>query len=299
MGAGSVAFYGFDPTVTTFRDAPATLLKFWGDVAKYDTGAIPSQKMRIQLARESSWENEVYEGGPSQTVSRNPFITQLPDLKIVLYIFLGYFVLVVPVSFVVLKQTRRMQYAWFTGPLLAVTFAGGLALFTRSLYEASQSLRTSGVLALEAGDGVARFHGVTELYAPRAGRFSLNLPGTQVSFSGSNENYGGQASTFLPRISDDGSGEQPPVMDVQNLTFRRFHHSQTVTLGHGITATLHRGSKGGDYLEGQVDMFNGQANELRQRPFRADGPRLYQQRKLRGDDRLPKFGGRAFRGHDS
>lgn len=250
LGAGSVAFYGFDPTVRAFRDAPASLTKWWGDIARYDKGAIPSQQMRLQAASAAGWENKVYEGDVARTVSRNPFITKLPDLRIVLYIFLGYFVLVVPVSFVVLKQTRRMQYAWFTGPLLAVTFAGGLALFTRSLYEASQSLRTSGILAMEAGDGVARLHAVTELYAPKASRLSLDLPGTHVSFSGANEYYGAnESSAFLPRISDGGSGEQPPVIDVPNLAFRRFYHSQTVTLGKGISATLHPRPKGSHSLE--------------------------------------------------
>lgn len=269
LGAGSVTFYGFDPTVASFRSTPVSLVKWWESVAKYDKGVVPSVRM-ARLAHVNMWEKGLYESGPdslqeqyikgelARTDSKNPFITQFPDLRLVLYIFLGYFVLVVPVSFVVLKQTRRMQYAWFTGPLLAVTFAGGLAMFTRSLYEASRSVRTSGILAMEAGDGTARFHGMTELYVPKATQMTLELPGTQQSFKGYGGDFnGGESLTFISRITDSGSGEQPPVVDIPNLAFRRFYHSQTVTLGNGITATLRPSNNGTGSLVGTINNSSG------------------------------------------
>lgn len=269
LGAGSVAFYGFDPTVAEFRAAPDSLVKWWEDVSTNEMGVVHAVRMR-RLAHVNIWEKGLYESGPSnlqeqyikgelaRTDSNNPFITQFPDLRLVLYIFLGYFVLVVPVSFVVLKQTRRMQYAWFTGPLLAVTFAGGLSMFTRSLYEASRSVRTSGILALEAGDGTARFHGMTELYLPKATQMTLDLPGTQQSFKGQGEDFNaGESIPLISNITDNGSGEQPPVVDIPNLAFRRFYHSQTVTLGNGITATLRPSNNGTDSLVGTINNSSG------------------------------------------
>lgn len=270
LGAGCVTFYGFDPTVAAYRDNAACLVKWWGDVSQYDKGVLTADHKRL-LAGHHPWERGAYENGPTagqekyvrdqraRTGDRNPFITQLPDLKLVLYIFLGYFVLVIPVSFVALKQTRRMHYAWFTGPVLAITFAGGLALFTRSLNEASQSVRTLGVLALEAGDGAGRFHGATELYVPEAGKFSLNLPGTQRSFSGSGGYYQNNEATdtLTPEITDDGSEEIPPTVEIANLAFRRFYHSQTMTLGKGITVSLRPDGTEHGGLIGTVDNDTG------------------------------------------
>ncbi|MBC8136560.1 MAG: hypothetical protein H8F28_11790 [Fibrella sp.] len=269
LGAGSVSFFGFDPTLSEFRDDADLLTQWWGAVVGLDRGVLSSWSMG-HLAAENAWERRVNgaDATPAQLLyvrnelarktERNPFFTHLPDLKLVLYVFLGYFVLVVPVSFVVLKQTRRMQYAWFTGPVLAITFAGGLALFTRSLHEASQSVRTSGAVAMEAGDGTARFHGATEVYVPKAGRFTLRLPGTQHSFSGiSGDRISGEPNTLVSQITDDGSSETPPTLIIPNLAFRRFSHAQTMRLGKGVTATLHPDKPGSDSLVGTVSNDTG------------------------------------------
>ncbi|MBC8141826.1 MAG: hypothetical protein H7Y38_10350 [Armatimonadetes bacterium] len=240
LGAGAVTFYGYDVTSDVYRDAPYILPGFWLTSSRKDKGAFPASQWSRNVGND--WYNGS-EGSQTSGVS-NPFYTRFPDLSLVMYVFLGYFVLVVPVSFVVLKQTRRMNYAWFTAPALAAVCAGGLAFSTRDLYKAPQSVRTSGILALEAGDPVARFHGVSELYTPKAGRYTLSLAGTNQTF-GDGEAYSwseggrGGGNTFpVDTTTDTGSGENPSVLEMDNLSFKRVRHDQTVTLGTGITASL-------------------------------------------------------------
>jgi hypothetical protein len=67
----------------------------------------------------------------------DPFQIALPPLSTVVYLFAGYFLLAVPVTFVVLKQTRRMNWAWATGPALAAVFGGAVYGFTADLHKRS------------------------------------------------------------------------------------------------------------------------------------------------------------------
>jgi len=264
FGAGSVAFYGFDPTVEAYRGGDsASLNKWWYDVSTYDKGALPSARMRN--ASQGEYINYDERGrdlrfDTPEALAHNPFYVQFPALPTVMYVFLGYFVLVVPVSFVVLKQTRRLNYAWFTAPAFAAVCAGSLALSTRSLYNAPQAVRTSGILALEAGDGTARFHGQSELYSRKAGRYTLTVPGTGQTFRNGTD-YNGNLSDYAPiRDSvDAGAGEKPPTIEMGNLSFKRVYHDQTVTLGTGITLSLRATPDGG--MKGVLN--NGTGRTLR------------------------------------
>jgi hypothetical protein len=249
LGAGSVLYLGFDPTTPTFRDWVG-LPTFWANVGKAGRPLVPQEMVRYVAASRANLELV-----QQKADAADPFRITLPTLRMVLYVFLGYFVLAIPVTFVVLKRMRRMNLAWISGPVLAVFFAGGLYLLTAQLHTAKLSRRTAGVLIATAGDPEARFTGYSELFFPRSGTYDVTVPGAEsmelseidyISFykaDGQPYYRSGSANTLGPMRAldtlDDGKSVTTPQMNVANLAFRRLHHTQVVNLGgQGITADL-------------------------------------------------------------
>ena len=163
-----------------------------------------------------------------------------------------------PITYLVLKLMRRLQWAWVSGPLLSVAFAYGLYLFTASLYQAGMSRRTYGLLLGVAGEREARFAGYSELFLPRAGNYPLQIPGAETIQLRDTENeYGsyssrggyssrgrGSASAAEPLETVDTGTVEAPEFPVGNLAFRRVYHTQTVALSGAITAQLRRDAGG-------------------------------------------------------
>ncbi|MBC8101798.1 MAG: hypothetical protein H7Z41_04340 [Cytophagales bacterium] len=230
LGAGVVLYAGFDPTSAEFRQWEG-LPKLWQGLTKRAEPFLRAQECYVW---DWDWEEREARSAHSDAVARDPFQIQFPSARMVLNLFLAYFVLAIPVTFIVLKRLRRMNAAWFTGPLLAVAFAGGLYLLTTRIYEADQSWRTGGMLLASAGSPEARFVGSTELFFPRAGIYSMTLPGAERLEQG----YSASSSGLETVHAAGGDGVTVPGYPAGNLAFRRLFHTQTVSLGRGITADL-------------------------------------------------------------
>jgi hypothetical protein len=182
----------------------------------------------------------------------DPFQIALPPLTAVVYLFTGYFLLAVPVTLVILKQTRRMNWAWATRPTLAILFAGAVYGFTADLHKSRLSRRTGGLLISAAGEKQARFTGTSELFFPTAGRYEVSIPGAETIELAAGRSYGsapeqndqnrrGQGNGITLRsleTLDTGTEVSIPGLSVPNLAFRRLNHAQIVDWGDGISANL-------------------------------------------------------------
>jgi hypothetical protein len=198
----------------------------------------------------------------------------------VLTVFLVYFVLAVPVSFVVLKRLRRMNWAWATGPALAILFAGVLYFYTSSLYRAPLSRRTTGFITVAAGDKDAQFNGNTEMFFPRFGRYDITAAradSIELNDAGRGNDNRSTNSRALETF-DGGTGQRCPDLDVGNLAFRRAYYTQTLPWG-GLTADLQYDDATETIVRGSVT--NGTGNTLRNAYIRLpqsdrseQGPRL-------------------------
>jgi hypothetical protein len=177
----------------------------------------------------------------SVSAAQNPFVLKMPPLRTVVVLFAGYFMLVVPVTFVVLKQTRRMNWAWGTGPVIAVVFAGGTYLFNGNLYNAKQARRTAGIIVLQEGKPDAQFRGFTEMFFPHSGNYPLQINGAQILMDDQEAGYiGGYVSyngTQNWTTRDSGTPGQAVAtsFEVPNLSFRRVYHEQAVPMGSVIS----------------------------------------------------------------
>ena len=233
IGAGTVLYSGIDFTNRDLRTKSVT--QMWSILGHRATSA---QTWRYEHDGRRDWGLDVSDN--SADAARNPFTLALPPLTQVVYVFAAYFVLAVPITFVVLKRTRRMNLAWISGPVLAVVFAGVFYLFSFRLYRAPLSRRTTGHLYAAAGDRQARFVGYTEMFFPHGGSYDVTIPYSDRVEPYDEDNGGSRSSSLGLETTDDGVTEQTPDFGVSNLAFRRLYHSQTVDWGTGVTGDIHR-----------------------------------------------------------
>lgn len=209
----------------------------------------------------SVWAMAMHAGGtpaptttvlPGQRSDGDPFEVKLPPTRTIVWLFLAYFVLVIPVSYGVLRRVRRLEWAWVTGPLLSVGFAFGFGLFAAELYEAGMSRRTSGVLVATSDGGDAQFMGSTELFFPQGGQYGLEVPGAEFLEARPTDpewyGQGGMDRSGALETVDDGAVSAPRY-GVTNLAFRRVYHSEAVKWG-GLSGEVRR--IGPDSITGRI-----------------------------------------------
>jgi hypothetical protein len=258
LGMGAVLTVGVDPTQPEYREK-------WE--LSYAWEGLRNRAAPIMPSKQLGFNSEFQE----QSFGNDPFQVNLPPLASLVYLFAGYFVLAVPVTFVVLKRTRRMNWAWVTGPALAAVFGGAIYGFTAELHKAGLSRRTSGVIVTGAGENKARFDGASEIFFPSAGSYDVTVPGAEAIETGmaSNKTYkyssddpnresgNGIISRKLEAL-DNGTSISVPQMTVPNLAFRRFRHTQPVAWGDGIRTRLTRSANG--TIKGTI--YNGTGRTL-------------------------------------
>ncbi len=262
LGAGTVLLVGFSPLEQPLRSW-ANQRALWVNLIHQATATLPAWNLRQWTTQQASFTDERYAvtryaGGrvvPPSVHQFNPFHIKLPPLATIAWLFLAYFVLVIPVSYFVLKRLRRLEWAWITSPVLSVAFAYVFYLFTAQLYQAGLSQRTAGVVVAAAGDPNAQFDGFSEMFFPRGGSYPISIPGAEaleLSPFGASDNSGtyyssgpSGASQLQPLQTVDAGDVRAPNYQMGNLAFRRLYHTQPVSLGGGVTATLARSGHSG------------------------------------------------------
>ncbi len=235
LGMGTVLYADFDPTQIAFREW-AGFPKMWERIRNLAAPTIPVDTLRF-----ASQELDVAAGFRFAQGDRSPdpFHATLPPMETVVYLFLGYFVLAIPVTFAVLRRTRRMNLAWVTGPLLSFGVTGLLFTLSDGLRRVPMSRRTSGIIVVAQGEREAEFQGTTELFFPQAGSYPVSIPGAQSISSGEiYSSSGGGSSLRALGIVDDGTTVRVPHLNVANRTYRRLSHSQRIPWGEGVTAEI-------------------------------------------------------------
>ena len=166
--------------------------------------------------------------GAFRSVGGNdPFSTRLPGTGTVFGILGLYFVLVVPVSFLVLRRMKRGELAWVTAPLLSLGFAAALFRSAEGLYAAALSTATQGVVVLQEGVPEGTFYGTSRMFFPRGGTYDLRLDGVESLRAASNEYGYGSDRLAGFNVVDAGSIEVPRL-EATNLAFREMSLVQRV-----------------------------------------------------------------------
>lgn len=176
----------------------------------------------------------------SRPGGQDPFNFQLPDSSFILMLLATYFVLVVPVNFLVLRKLKRGELAWVTTPLLSFGFAGVLFSTTSGLYNAQLATANSGTIVVEQGHPYGYFTGMSQVFFPKSGYYDLKLRDVD-SFGSTTNNTGMPSSQTLTRT--DVGQIVVDRMRVPNLAFSGFYYRQKLPEASGwVVLTPQRSS---------------------------------------------------------
>lgn len=159
----------------------------------------------------------------------DPFQTKLPPSEAIFGLLGLYFVLVVPVSFLVLRKMKRGELAWITAPVLALVFAAALLKYSESLYRIALSRATTGVIIAQEGSSFAVFRGATQMFFPNGGVHDLKLKGVDsvgASPRGYDSYYRSSDQDLAGFNLVDNGEIFAPRIESNNLGFREFGYTQ-------------------------------------------------------------------------
>lgn len=142
----------------------------------------------------------------------------LPPYSLLLWLLLGYAVIVAPGLYFVLKKLDKREWAWLLIPVIAVLASGGIYVAGTT---GKSTLRTNTLSIVELnGHGYAERSTSTALFIPRSGDYKLSFPaGTHITVQREDGLIsGGQAADSerqLIRFGDSGTS-----VDLKGMTHR-------------------------------------------------------------------------------
>jgi hypothetical protein len=196
------------------------------------------------------------------SASSDPFSTKLPPTERVFLLLGAYFVVVVPLNFLVLRKLKRGELAWVTAPIISLGFASAFFASAQGLYSAKMSTASQGILLAQQGLDEGLFVGQSQLFIPRSGTYDLKvqgldslgvMPASQMYYYGGNND---QSSADLNPV--DVGEIKIPEMQASNLAFKRVEYRQKVPIGKWFSISVNRTSAN----KGTCTIRNDSAYEL-------------------------------------
>lgn len=247
FGAGATVFWAFNPferPISSWEGRAAVIRS----VAARDRSSLVRQMAGLSTQDEYGYSGGYGYGSPTMVppmpmgadMSSDPFSTKLPPASTVVWVMVGYFIVVVPLNLLILRKLGKGEWAWGTTPVISLVFAGIYFSFAGGLYSAELSTATSGALIVDSREPEAIFLGKSQLFFPRGGSYDLKLQGIE------NMEVPGMNYYRNPGTSDTASAMNPidvgeivvPRMRVSNLSFHQFEYEQHLQLPKWVTSHI-------------------------------------------------------------
>lgn len=209
VGQGSVIYAAYDVSMEP--------LQSWSGHAELWNTVL---QQHVQLAT-TSQGNTVWNDNLDRRINYLldyfPTLT-LPPYSLLLWLLLGYAVVVAPGLYFVLKKLDKREWAWLLIPVIAVLASGGIYVAGTT---GKSTLRTNTLSIIELdGRGYAERSTSTALFIPRSGDYKLSFPaGTHVTVQREDGLISG-GQTMAPerqliRLADSGT-----TVDLKGMTHR-------------------------------------------------------------------------------
>jgi hypothetical protein len=244
-GLGMVAYWAFDPFQAPMRTYPArgklfaeTMLGISRAAEEYKNEigvGLPTMSEDLYMYSYSSPDYNDSDAG-------SVFRIAMPPTSTVFLVLALYFVVVVPVNFIVLGKLGKGQLAWVTSPIIGLAFAGVFFYVARDLYGAALSRSTKALVVAHEGSANAYATANQQMFFPSGGRYDLKLDGvesvsTTTDYMG--DYYGGpQRDTGFAESLVDVGHVVATSAGVSNLSFREMHVEQAVAWPHRLPLSL-------------------------------------------------------------
>jgi hypothetical protein len=170
-GSGTIVFVAFDPSAPEFRSWRAAP-QFWKDL-------LSCGDRTIDPARSIHTADQVM---PWMTMGRYVLADALAGARASrappwygIAIFLAaYILLLVPISYFILKRLDRRELAWITAPVLIVLFTVGSYVAASTYKGGLLSANRAVVVDGSAGSDLYSGYGMLTIYAPARGRLDVD-----------------------------------------------------------------------------------------------------------------------------
>ncbi|CAN5430218.1 hypothetical protein BH11ARM2_BH11ARM2_08840 [soil metagenome] len=227
MGLGRVLFMAVNPTETkaTGAEVAGMLMR-----SLRLTDGVRARQLLAAYGGETQTASTSPMGIPV-SVAKDPFTAELPKFDTIAWILGGFFLAVIPVNFLLLRASKKGEWAWFTAPVLSLGFAAVLFSKATDLYSAKTSTATTGVIVAQEGVSEGWFVGNTSFFIPAGGNYDLKLK--DIDSLGStailNEDpFAYRGPSEQPKFDsvDDGRTIAVPELRANNLAFRSLSYRQ-------------------------------------------------------------------------
>jgi hypothetical protein len=230
-GAGLVTLSAFDFASLRGWTGEGAL---WGSVLTHQAVFTPGYGARLN-------QTSLLDRGVLRLPSLN-----LPSTGTLLVFLLTYVLVIGPLNYLVLRRLRRLEWAWFSVPLVVLLFAGGLYLAGASLRGGQSELSQAAVVQGAEGQPRAFATAFIGLFSPRRATYTIGFQaGTLASSASSRFSSNDQ---FEPVVADDtGARSMQVLADIVSVT--TFVAEQVVDLPVSVQSSLTNDPSG---LRGEV-----------------------------------------------
>jgi hypothetical protein len=183
----------------------------------------------ISTSAYSAGSGPIYPSSFDSRAAKDPFSIKLPDAGFIFTVLAIYFCAVIPANFLILRKLKRGELAWFTAPVLSLIFAAEFFTRASSLYSASLSTATQGIIIAQQGDPNGMFVGRSQMFIPHSGTYDLKLAGVDSLDVENPDLYRFNRRAIDPNLNAVDVGEiRAPHMPADNLAFREMSYRQFV-----------------------------------------------------------------------
>ena len=196
-GFGSIVFVAFNLWDKPFRGWHG-LPHFWRKSVVPLTNMTVAHLWSVWLTPLGEWQGwqrypvpyaPITRGSPTQPPPL-PFRLELPSVANIAVTLLAYFVIIVPLSYALLRRRRALDWHWLIAPLSAVVFVFLIGQATLGLRQIGTQNLTRGIVVLAAGEADAYLLAGSTLFIQRAGNYLLDFGETEAVFSQIHDYYG-------------------------------------------------------------------------------------------------------------
>ncbi len=242
-GLGAVLFMAFSPwdqPMRGYNDNPA----FWQKLLQYVPDLPPSYYLTTFFLLQTGFQHGWSPWGSPSSRSPAAFRVRLPETELILGLLLAYFVLVVPVNYLVLRRLRLLDWAWLTAPLIAVLFVLLLGRLAGDLYRKPLSGNIKTALLIDAGSPTGYAVNSVLFFFPRAGLFDLRFENSEMVEAGLQEERAGMVGTPTRVSTIEREPKLVQGYRVRSLSLQWFRYTHAVSLPGTVVTNLRARRRG-------------------------------------------------------
>lgn len=247
IGLGEVVYWAFDPFQGPVRNAAnrSVLFERLFDGQKAARDLFLSTNNIVTTVNQDHYYPAFsrYGGYANEpTDASSAFSVEPPATGTVAFVLGLFFIVVIPINFIVLAKIKKGHWAWMTSPVIGVAFASIFFFISRELYSKSLSRATSAVVVSHEGAGIAYAFADQQFFFPRGGIYDLGLRGVEMFAPPLGWNEYAQwrqssSSGFGDAVIDTGE-MRVPAAAVSNLTFKETHVRQIMPFTYRFPAQI-------------------------------------------------------------